>query len=80
MGSSELEMDYQESGRRLAAHNVLECDNVCACNKNIVSAPKWLPCMNACVCVLYVTVHDCICSLCVHCIHTNVCVPLYSAN
>ena len=43
-----------------AAHNVHECESVCAWNKkktNIVSAPKWLPCMNACMCAVF----HCIC-------------------
>ena len=36
-----------------AARNVHECESVCAWNKNIVSAPKWLPCMNACMCAVF---------------------------
>ena len=36
-----------------AARNVHECESVCAWNKNIVSEPKWLPCMNACMCVVF---------------------------
>ena len=56
-----------------AAHNVHECESVCAWNKNIVSAPKWLPCMNACMCVVF----HCICIYV--CVQTNVCVPLQSA-
>ena len=43
-------------------------------NKNKISAPKWLPCMNACMCG-YFTVY-----VYVHGIQTNVCVPLYSAK
>ena len=41
-----------------AAHNVQACESVCAWNKNIiVCAPKWLPCMNACMCAVF----HCIC-------------------
>ena len=36
-----------------AAHNVHEGESVCAWNKNIVSARKWLPCMNACMCAVF---------------------------
>ena len=52
-----------------AARNVHECESVCEWNKNIVSAQKWLPCMNACMCAVF----HCICimymfKLCVfHC-------------
>ena len=56
--SSELEMDFQESGRRgplTTSTNVRVC--VTEIKKNIVSAPKWLPCMNACMCAIF----HCIC-------------------
>ena len=46
-----------------AAHNVHECESVCAWNKkNIVSAPKWLPCMNACMCAVFHCICICMCS------------------
>ena len=44
-----------------AAHNVHECESVCAWNKNIVSAPKWLPCMNACMCAVFHCICICMC-------------------
>ena len=46
-----------------AARNVHECESVCAWNKNSVSAPKWLPCMNACyVCCISLYMYLCMCS------------------
>ena len=48
------------------ARNLHEWENVCAWNKNIVSAPKWLPCMNACMCAVF----HCICI----CMWSNKCV------
>ena len=64
-------------GKPRATHNVQECESVCAWNKNIVSVLKWLPCMNACMCALF----HCICIyVCVHCIQTNVYVPLYNSK
>ena len=45
-----------------AARNVHECESVCAWNKNIVSAPKWLPCMNACMCAVFHCICICMCS------------------
>ena len=46
-----------------AAHNVHGCESVCAWHKNIVSAPKWLPCMNASVCAVFHCICICMCSL-----------------
>ena len=45
-----------------AARNVHECESVCEWNKNIVSAPKWLPCMNACMCTVFHCICICMCS------------------
>ena len=45
-----------------AARNVHECESVCEWNKNIVSAPKWLPCMNACMCAVFHCICICMCS------------------
>ena len=42
-------------------------------NSQEVSALKWMPCMNACMCAVCVYVS-------VHCIQTNMCVPLYSTK
>ena len=44
-----------------AAHNVHECESVCAWNKTIVSAPKRLPCMNACMCAVFHCICICMC-------------------
>ena len=69
--SSELEMVPRIRKAR-AARNVHECESGCEWNKNTVSMPKWLPCMNAC---MYAVFH------CIYvCVQTNVCVPLYSAK
>ena len=47
-----------------AARNVHECESVCESNKNIVPAPKWLPCMNACMCAAFhcIYIYMCMCS------------------
>ena len=45
-----------------AVRNVHECESVCAWNKNIVSAPKWLPCLNACMCAVFHCICICMCS------------------
>ena len=45
-----------------AARNVHECESVCAWNINIVSAPKWLPCMNAYMCAVFHCICMCMCS------------------
>ena len=45
-----------------AARNVHECESMCAWNKNIVSAPKWLPCMNACMWAVFHCICICMCS------------------
>ena len=45
-----------------AARNVHECESVCAWNKNIVSAPKWLPCINDCMCAVFHCICICMCS------------------
>ena len=59
--TSELEMD-QESGR----HGPLTTSTgvrVCVLDiKNIVSAPRWLPCMNACMCAVFHCICICMCS------------------
>ena len=48
--------------KALAARNVHQCESVCAWNKNIVSAPKWLPCMNTCMCAVFHCICICMCS------------------
>ena len=58
--SSELEMDYQESGRR---GPLTTSTSVRVCVPEIKT--------------LYFTVYI---YVCVHCIQSNVCVPLYSAK
>ena len=58
--SSELEMDYQEPGKR---RPLTTSTSVRMRVPEIKSVPKWLPCMNACMCAVFHCICICMCSL-----------------
>ena len=55
--------DGPRNRKARVAHDIHECECVCAWHKNIVFAPKWLPCMNACMCAVFHCICICMCSL-----------------